>query len=187
MKKEGTHITAESGCKLVRISDGADFGADAYLGYTYYLNGEKLTSPILELPEHFTEVELTTVEIIARFSGQNLSKEEVKEGVCEVIDAITDRKIISGFKWEGTPVWLSMEAQVNYKAAYDLAVQTNGATLPTTFKIGTVTEPVYLEFSSVETLSAFILAIFGWINSCLSDGWERKDAAMKLIDQQNEL
>ena len=35
------------------------------------------------------------------------------------------------------PVWLSSENQFNYKAAYDLAVQTGGATLPVTFKFGT--------------------------------------------------
>ena len=49
----------------------------------------------------------------------------------------TDREILSGFVYEEMPVWLSGENQFNYKAAYDLAVQTGGATLPVTFKFGT--------------------------------------------------
>lgn len=50
------HITAEEGMILKRISDGFSYGNEAYLGYTYYLNGEKLDEPLLELPEHFEEV-----------------------------------------------------------------------------------------------------------------------------------
>ena len=48
-----------------------------------------------------------------------------------------DREILSGFVYEGMPVWLSSENQFNYKAAHDLAVQNGGATLPVTFKFGT--------------------------------------------------
>ena len=47
-----------------------------------------------------------------------------------------DREILSGFVYEGMPVWLSSENQFNYKAVYDLAVQTAGASLPVTFKLG---------------------------------------------------
>ena len=37
-----------------------------------------------------------------------------------------DEKIVSGFVWRDMQVWLSSENQFNYKAAYDLAVQTKG-------------------------------------------------------------
>lgn len=40
-----------------RISDGFIFGNEINLGYTYYLNGEKLEEPLLELPEHFEEID----------------------------------------------------------------------------------------------------------------------------------
>lgn len=56
------HITAEKGMILKRISDGFSYGNEAYLGYTYYLNGEKLDEPLLELPEHFEEVIIEDVE-----------------------------------------------------------------------------------------------------------------------------
>ena len=57
MKIEGTHITAEEGKVFKRISDGFIYGNEIHLGYTYYLGGEILETPLLELPEHFEEVE----------------------------------------------------------------------------------------------------------------------------------
>lgn len=51
------HISADSGKIFLRISDNQVFGSEIYLGYTYYLDGKKLDVPLLELPEHFTEVD----------------------------------------------------------------------------------------------------------------------------------
>lgn len=51
------HITAEEGKVLRRISDSQLFGNEIYLGYTYYLSGEKLEEPLLELPEHYEEID----------------------------------------------------------------------------------------------------------------------------------
>lgn len=42
---------------LRRISDGSIAGREIWLGYTYYLNGEKLSTPFEELPEHYEEVD----------------------------------------------------------------------------------------------------------------------------------
>jgi len=50
-------ITAEEGKVLRRISDGHIFGESVYLGYAFFLNGEKLPEPLLELPEHFEEID----------------------------------------------------------------------------------------------------------------------------------
>lgn len=87
-----------------------------------------------------------------------------------------DRKILSGFVWNGIPVWLSSENQFNYKAAYDLAMQTQGATLPITFKLGDSYNPIYYTFSTVEEFSTFYMSAIGYINTCLSEGWAEKDA-----------
>lgn len=51
------YIVAEEGKVFRRISDQVIFGKEIYLGYTYYLNGEKLEVPLLELPEHFEEID----------------------------------------------------------------------------------------------------------------------------------
>ena len=51
-------IVASKGKVLRRISDGFIAGPDLYLGYTYYLHGEKLDEPLLELPEHYEEIDI---------------------------------------------------------------------------------------------------------------------------------
>ena len=62
-------------------------------------------------------------------------------------------EIRSGFTYNGIPVWLSQENQFNYKSAYDLAVQTDGTSLPVRFKFGTDDEPVYYEFNTWDNLT----------------------------------
>ena len=68
------------------------------------------------------------------------------------------------------------ENQFNYKAAFDLAVQTNGANLPVVFKLGTDEKPEYREFSTVEDLKAFYTAALSHVQRELAKGWEAKDA-----------
>lgn len=50
-------IKASEGKVFKRKSDGMIFGNEITLGYTYYLNGEKLVEPLWELPEHFEEID----------------------------------------------------------------------------------------------------------------------------------
>ena len=56
-KENKAHWIADEGKVFKRISDGFIFGNEIYLGYTYYLNGEKLPEPKLEVIEDFEEVE----------------------------------------------------------------------------------------------------------------------------------
>ena len=56
-KDNKAHWIADEGKVFKRISDGFIFGNEIYLGYTYYLNGEKLQEPKLEVIEDFEEVE----------------------------------------------------------------------------------------------------------------------------------
>lgn len=88
----------------------------------------------------------------------------------------TDREILSGFVYEEMPVWLSSENQFNYKAAYDLAIQTSGATLPVTFKFGTDDVPCYHTFLTVEELTDFYTKVMRHIQFALAAGWNNKDA-----------
>lgn len=53
---EDNKIIAETGKVFRRISDSVIFGNEMILGYTYYINGVKLDKPLLELPEHFEEI-----------------------------------------------------------------------------------------------------------------------------------
>lgn len=54
---EHIKIKASEGKVFRRISDGAIFGNEITLGYTYYIGGEKLDIPLWEIPEHFEEIE----------------------------------------------------------------------------------------------------------------------------------
>ena len=76
--------------------------------------------------------------------------EEIKAAVIGWYNQQTDQTILSGFGYEGDPVWLSSENQFNYKAAYDLAIQSNGTTLPVKFKFGTDEQPKYRVFERLE-------------------------------------
>lgn len=104
------------------------------------------------------------------------SLSQIKSFIIDAINKRTDEKIISGFEWNGMSVWLSSENQFNYKAAYDLAVQTNGANLPTVFKFGSNDEPKYHKFDTVEELTDFYVKAMTYINEQLAIGWVKKDA-----------
>jgi hypothetical protein len=104
------------------------------------------------------------------------SIEDVKNAVLDGFNEIIDNKILEGFVWNGMKVWLSSENQFNYKAAYDLAVMSQGKSLPVMFKFGTTDEPVYHTFNTLEDISDFYLSAMGYINQCLSEGWALKDA-----------
>ena len=103
------------------------------------------------------------------------SLSEVKEVILAWYNAAIDNQILSGFVWKDMPVWLSMENQFNYKAAYDIAVQSNGKVLPT-FKFGTTENPVYHEFTDMEDLQDFYLEEMTYVNETLAKGWAEKDA-----------
>lgn len=73
------HITAEEGKVLRRISDGQLFGNEIYLGYTYYLAGEKLEEPLLELPEHYEEIDDPAEETILIDEDTPLEDTDIEE------------------------------------------------------------------------------------------------------------
>jgi hypothetical protein len=113
-----------------------------------------------------------------------ISLEIVKNAIINDINKRNDEKIVSGMVWkpklggEPIPVWLSTENQFNFKSAYDLAVQKNGATLPVTFKMGENEDgtPVYHTFETMEDADDFYLQAVAHINTSLADGWKEKDS-----------
>ena len=113
-----------------------------------------------------------------------LTFQMVKDAIIADINARTDEKIVGGLVWtpqaggNPIPVWLSTENQFNFKSAYDLAVQKQGATLPVTFKMGEDEEgnPVYHTFETMEDADDFYLQAVAYINTTLSAGWSEKDS-----------
>ena len=114
---------------------------------------------------------------LPKTQNANLSLDIVKTAILNDINKRTDEKILSGLVWQDKPVWLSQENQFNFKAAYDLAVQTQGATLPVTFKLGEQEDgtPIYHTFDTMEDSTDFYTAAVNHIHQSVADGWLEKD------------
>lgn len=123
--------------------------------------GEEIESPLATWQEH-------TFNHIPTLS-------EIKEVITNYYNKLIDQSILSGLVWNGMKVWLSSENQFNYKVAYDLAVQTNGATLPIIFKFGDNDETIYYEFKTLEDLSNFYITSINYVQTVLKEGWNKKD------------
>ena len=104
------------------------------------------------------------------------SLQEIKNTILASFNEDIDSKILSGFTWNDMQVWLSSENQFNYKTAYDLAVQTNGSSLPVTFKFGSSDNPKYHTFETLEDLSDFYIKAANHVIKTLDEGWKLKDA-----------
>lgn len=106
------------------------------------------------------------------------TKTELKEDITQLIDGITDSKILQGFRWNEVSVYLSTENQMNFKAAFDLNMQTGGLMLPVKFKLGEDTEgnAVYHTFENMEDFTNFYTSAVSYINQCLNEGWAEKDS-----------
>ena len=100
----------------------------------------------------------------------------IKDIILGIENSKIDKEILTGFTWNGMSVWLSSENQFNYKAAYDLAAQTNGGSLPVTFKFGDTENPVYHEFKTLDDIADFYIKAMSHVNNTLKEGWESKDS-----------
>ncbi len=114
---------------------------------------------------------------------------EIKADIDALINRRTEADILTGFSWEGKPVYLSSENQFNFKAAYDLALQTGGASLPVRFKLGEDADgnPTYHTFGSLDEFTDFYRKAIAHIAECLDRGWTEKDGIdYTLFEIQNK-
>lgn len=109
---------------------------------------------------------------------------EVKQDISDLVNAETDAKILNGFAWNGKPVYLSTENQMNFKAAYDIARDTQGASLPVKFKLGEDADanPVYHTFTKFEPLADFVTKATAFVIETLNEGWKKKDIDYSIFD-----
>ncbi|MFR9651402.1 MAG: hypothetical protein SNG35_05205 [Rikenellaceae bacterium] len=124
--------------------------------------------------------DIQTIDDSTTYMEQQLehkpTAEEVKGIVLSYYNEQIDDSILSGMVYEDAQVWLSSANQFNYKAAYDLAVQSNGQSLPVTFKFGTDDEPKYREFTTIDELRDFYYKSVSYIQKTLQEGWDKKDS-----------
>ena len=133
-------------------------------------------TPYYEVDEEGNKTETNLGTWYETWLSGKPSVEQVKGIILDAMNKEVDQKILSGFVWKEMPVWLSSENQFNYKAAYDLAFQTNGASLPTVFKFGDTENPVYYKFDTLDELQDFYVKAMTYINEQLAIGWAKKDA-----------
>lgn len=90
-----------------------------------------------------------------------------------------DNEILQGLTFQGNAVWLSLENQFNFKAAYDFAFQNEVLGLEyesPIFKLGSTDVPVYKTFDSFMELTDFIKQCFTHIKVTLDKYWILKDS-----------
>ena len=104
------------------------------------------------------------------------SLEYIKSMINDYYNKQISESIMSGFEWNGYRVWLSIENQTNYKNTLDLAIQTEGESLPAVFRFGTIESSEYYEFKTVDELKEFWIGCNNHIQKCLTDGWKIKDS-----------
>lgn len=71
------HLIADEGKVLRRISDGWVAGSEIYLGYAYQIGGNKLEEPLLELPEHYEEIDAPIEDKVILDEVTDLEPDEV--------------------------------------------------------------------------------------------------------------
>ena len=59
---DGNRIIADEGKLLLRKADNLLFGKELTLGYTWYINGERINPPYLEVPEDYRDSDYIEVE-----------------------------------------------------------------------------------------------------------------------------
>ena len=99
------HKTIYSGLgkTLKRISDGMDFGTEITLGYTHYIGGVKLDTPLWEVEEHYERVEIPLEDLRL---GMIFKTEE------------GEPYTITAFNEDGYPIYGEGELEVEYPEGY---------------------------------------------------------------------
>lgn len=221
--KNEKHFVADDGKVFQRRTSGESYGKELLLGYSYYIDSVLQDSTHKDVIEDFEEVleqnskveveipEKDIINTVIQYYDKDEDKwykvyfdkklhptvswNEIYDGVINDINNRTDEKILNGFIWREIPVYLSKENQFNFKAAYDLALQTQGASLPVKFKLGQTSihyenigteenpeyircggEPVYYTFKTLEDISDFYVKTIAFINQTLNEGWQKKDS-----------
>lgn len=133
-------------------------------------------NPIID---HYEDTDYCNV-LVEYYRGQR-TEAAMRKLVADWYDPEIKNKIINGFVWisfnqEVIPVYLSVENQINFKSAYDLAVQKQGATLPVRLKMGENNGvPIYHTFSTMEEADDFYTKVVNHIEQTRAEGWAKKD------------
>ena len=150
--------------KITKYSPITVYGNRTLINYDFKEVGDGVNATWNEIP-------------FVQNGGKYPTLKNIKKLIIDDINSETDNKIISGFIWNDKKIWLSEENQRNFSEAQRIAMMTNSANLPITFKLGEDKDgnPVYHTFTSLDELTQFCLAAASYIQQCLAEGWQKKD------------
>ncbi len=97
-------IYAGLGKTLIRLSDGMDFGPEITLGYTHYIGGKKLDTPLWELEEHYERV--------------TIPNEDLRLGMVFKTEDNGTPYTITAFTEDGMPIYGEGELEVEIPEGY---------------------------------------------------------------------
>ncbi len=105
-KKNMEHKTIYAGLgkTLKRLSDLMDFGSEITLGYTHYIGGQKLDTPLWELEEHYERV--------------TIPNEDLRLGMVFKHEETGEPYTITAFNEDGTPIYEEGELEVEIPEGY---------------------------------------------------------------------
>lgn len=110
--------------------------------------------------------------------------EDVKDSIIAGVNEEAKNEIVEQFKWNDKSIWLSETNQLNYKTAYDLAIQTSGENLPYIIKVGDEDAQEYITFNTISEFNEFYLAMISHIQECQRSAWEKKNIDWSIYEEE---
>lgn len=147
-----TVLVADEGKTLRRLSDGQIFGEEVSLGFTYYLGGVKLSEPLLELPEHYEEVDLAELERQEFLRAKN-------DRLAEIM-TYDSSSAVNIFYYMGQPMWFDKATRVGLMNAIQIQ---KGAGLENTtlwYNDTPITVPVDMAIQMLSAIELYALECF---------------------------
>lgn len=147
-------------------------------GYGYFIQWDYKPSYEKDINGNSIEAEHgTCLQIFAPYRKPTINL--IKYLITNFYNNDVNQQIYEGFKWNGYTVYLTNENQFNYKAMYDIAIQTNGSNLPVTIKVGDnkdIYASNYITFNTIDEFKNFYMSMINYIQKCTTEGWKNKDS-----------
>lgn len=149
-----------------------------------YIKDNKVYSAPIKLEIDDSTIYTNDDELLKQYGYIEYVKPEYKptleqliEQSNQAINAITDEKILNGFKYAGAEFYLTTENQANFS---NLFVAKDYLTYPQQVK----TKTGFYTIDNVSQVSSFYLAGVNYIKNCLVEGWKKKAEAEQKIRKE---
>lgn len=140
----------------------------------------------------YSEADGSTWEWRQKFHGTPPTPKEIKNIILDTISEEIDRRILTGFSWQGHPVLFTEEQKFTHEAAYNLAKEMAqaGAYQPVELKLSEDEDrnDVSYTFDTFEELQAYHTAAFVYQQQIYAEAAaERKDIDWSRFDSVTDL